>query len=79
MLTKKTQVVIEAKSEVDGKAIMGFRAIIEVGDECKMIKHPYDIDPVAAKEHRKIVREDQAAFEDYAYEVQEKLLEEVNK
>lgn len=73
MLEKTKQVIqIEGKSIVNKKEIKGFRAVIDIDDpECKMIIQPWEIDKEACKEHRKIVRDDYAAFEDYAYEVQD--------
>ena len=74
MLSKK-EIKIESKSVVDGKEIMGFRAIFKP-DESESVRFlPYQIDAEACKEHRNIVREDQAAFEDYAYKIQEDMME----
>lgn len=69
MLSTK-KITIEANTVVDEKMIHCHRAIIS-GDEVTML--PYQIDKAACKEHRVVVREDQAEFEDYAYDMQEKL------
>lgn len=60
--------LIENKSIVDGKEIIGFRATFNL-DNLTFL--PCQIDKVACKEHRDVVREDQAEFEDYAYKIQE--------
>ena len=72
MLKRTMKIQIEGKCEVDGADIKGFAATIDIDDpEKKLHFHQWEIDKEACKEHRKIVREDQAAFEDFAYEVQE--------
>ena len=73
--TKK--VTIEAKSVVDRKEIMGFRAIFSPETPGEMSFLPYQIDKAACKEYRDIVRKDQQEFEDYAYDFQEKIQKEV--
>ena len=74
MLSTK-KITLESKSMVDGKEIMGFRAIIgtEKNDDVTLL--PYQINKEACKEHRSIVRADQCEFEDYAYKFQEMLIE----
>ena len=64
------KITIEAKTMVEGVAISGHRAVID-GKDITFL--PYQIDKEACKVHRKVIREDQAAFEDYAYEKQEEL------
>ena len=61
---------IEAKTIVNDKAIHGHRAIM---DENEVSFLPYQIDKAACKEHRAIVREEAAVFEDSIYEMHEKL------
>lgn len=75
MLSTK-KITIESKTIVDGKEIHGHRAILSE-DGVSML--PYQIDKAACKEHRAVVRADQAEFEDYAYEMQEKLYAEGDK
>lgn len=70
MLSTK-KITIEAKTEKDGKAIAGHRAIIE-GE--KIVFLPYQIDAEAYKAERATVRADQAEFEDYAYALHENIL-----
>ena len=69
MLSTK-KITIETKTIVDGKEIHGHRAIIS---EENISFLPYQIDKDACKEHRKVVRADNAEFEDYAYELQESI------
>lgn len=66
------KITLEAKTVVDEKEIHGHRAIISE-DGVSML--PYQIDKAACKEQRAVVRADQAEFEDYAYDMQEKLFE----
>lgn len=73
-LNKTTKLVIEGKSKVGDVEIAGYRAVIDVEDPDKMTFHPWQIDKDACKEHRKIVRADQAEFEDYAYLCQEEVI-----
>lgn len=68
MLEKK--ITVETKTVVDGKEIYGHRAIINKGEVTLL---PYQIDKAMCKEHRKAIREDANEFEDYAYDLQEKL------
>jgi hypothetical protein len=67
-MLSKNKITIEAKTVVDGKEISGHRAIMT---EEKISFLPWQIDKEACKEHRKVIREDAAVFEDCAYELQE--------
>ena len=69
-----TKITIEAKSKAEDKELMGFRAVIDINDPENMGFYDWTIDKDACKEFRAIVRADQAAFEDYAYEVQDKVI-----
>ena len=68
------KVLIESKCTVDGKEIAGFRAMFNTDAPEEMSLLPYQIDKVACKEHRDTVRTDQAAFEDYAYSIQDNFM-----
>lgn len=68
MLEKR--VTIEAKTAVEGKEIYGHRAIIANGEVTTL---PYQIDKAMCKSYRKVIREDANEFEDYVYDLQEKL------
>lgn len=78
MLTNTKKITIEAKCVVDGAEIAGFRAVFDSENQKKMSFLPWQINAEACKEHRKIVRQDQAEFEDYAYAVQEEILAKKN-
>lgn len=67
------KITLEAKSVVDGTEIMGFRAVIEPAKNDDVTMLHYQINKEACKEHRSIVRKDQAEFEDYAYKFHEEL------
>ena len=71
-----TKITIEAKSKTDEVELMGFRAIIDIEDPENMSFYDWTINKDACKEYRSIVRADQAAFEDYAYEMQDKIIAE---
>jgi len=79
MLVRSTKVMIEGKSEVNGKGVQGFRAIVDIDNDCKLTMHPYEIDAEAAKENKAAVRKDRDSFEDYAYEVQDKIKASIKK
>lgn len=68
------KILIESKCVVDGKEIAGFRAMFNTDAPEEMSLLPYQIDKVACKEHRDIVRADQAVFEDYAYSIQDNFM-----
>ena len=71
-----TKITIEAKSTAGEVELMGFRAIIDVNDPENMTLHDWPINKDACKEYRANVRADKAAFEDYAYEIQDKIIAE---
>lgn len=71
MLTGK-KLTISAKSVIDDVEIATFGAVLSIEDnDLSLYSRPIDKD--ACKEHREIVRVDQAAFEDFAYGVQDQL------
>lgn len=75
MLEKVTKINIEGKCKVNDKDVKGFRAVVDLDSPDKKLSfHHWDIDKEAIKEHRKTVRNDQAEFEDYAYDLQEKVI-----
>ena len=73
MLTAK-KFTIEARTVVDGAEIAGHRAIFN--SETKDVTFlPWQIDKAACEAHRKEVRTDRDAFEDYAYDMRKKIFE----
>lgn len=77
LTTKK--VTLEAKSVVDNKEIMGFRAIFEPETKGEVTLLHYQIDKAACKEHRNVIREDQSNFEDYAFAMHEELMGKIDE
>ena len=73
MLTNK-KISIESKCVVNDVEIAAFRAVFIPEDANSMAFHHYQMDREACKIHRKELREDQAAFDDYAYELHEEML-----
>ena len=73
MLTTK-KITLETKCVADGAEIASFRAVFDAENPGDVSFYPFQMDKEACKTHRKIVREDQAAFEDYAYGLQETLI-----
>lgn len=74
MLSGAKKITIEEKSVINGAEIAGFRAVFSDAKDITFL--PYQINKEACKENRKKLREDQAAFEDYAYNLQEEMFGE---
>lgn len=74
MLTAK-KITIEARSVVDGVEIAGHRAIFS-SENNGVTFLPWQIDKDACEAHRKTVREDRDAFEDFAYDMKKKIFEQ---
>lgn len=72
ILNKK--IIVEAKTIVDEKPVMGFRALIETTNPNEVTMLPWQINKELCKEYREIVREDQKEFEDYVYKLQEEVV-----
>lgn len=78
MLTKSKKITIEGRSVIDGVQVAGFVASIDSTDPSQMTLSSYQIDKVAYKANRVTARADEAAFEDYAYEVQDAMIAEMS-
>ena len=65
------KITVTAKSIVNETEIASFGAIFGA-DESDITFYNKQVDKPACKEHRDIVRADQADFEDYVYSLQEK-------
>ena len=74
MLSGVKKITIEEKSVINGAEIAGFRAVFSGAKDITFL--PYQINKEACKENRKELREDQADFEDYAYNLQEEMFGE---
>lgn len=68
------KIIVEAKTIVDEKPVMGFRALIETDNPNEVTMLPWQINKELCKEYREIVREDQKEFEEYVYRLQEQIL-----
>lgn len=77
MLTKTRKITIEGKSVIDGVAVAGFAASIDSTNPAQMTLSSYQINKELYKKNRVAVRADEAAFEDYVYEVQDAMLAEL--
>jgi hypothetical protein len=78
MLTTTKKITIEGKSVIDGAAVAGFVASIDSQNPSEMILSSFQINKAAYKEHRVLVRADEAEFEDYAYSIQDAMLAELD-
>lgn len=76
MLNIKQRTVLEAYCVVDGKSICQFTASINSEDPNNMTLTSSQMDKVACKTHRDVVRDDRAEFEDYAYSFQDEIIAE---
>lgn len=78
MLKKTIKTTIEGKCVVDEKEIATFRATINSESPADgVIFGSTYLDKAACKEHRAIVRADEAEFEDYAYSKHDAMLAEI--
>lgn len=67
-----TRITIVADTVIDENKIASFGAIINTDTNDLSLTTRY-VDKEACKVHRDVVRADQAAFEDYAYALQDQL------
>lgn len=74
MLVKNENIVINGSSQIDGLEAINFQAQMASNDPLNMTFHSWQSNPQLYKEHREECREDQAAFEDYAYSIQDELI-----
>lgn len=72
MLTNK-RLTIVAETFVDDVKIASYGAILDLDDMDLSFTNQY-IDKGACKVHKDIIREDNRAFEDFAYMVQDQLM-----
>ena len=76
MLKTKKNITIDGESVVDGVKIATFRAVINSENPIDMNHTTLIHDKLLYKEKREIVRVDSATFEDYAYSIQDSMLEQ---
>lgn len=79
MLKHSIRVFIEGKSAIDGVDVASFSASVSSNNPNNIVFSTRQLDQAACKEHRVEVRADEAAFSDYAYSVQDKMLAEFNQ
>jgi hypothetical protein len=78
MLKKTIKTTLEGKCFVNDQHIATFRATIDSENPADgVIFGETYLDKAACKEHRAIVRADEAEFQDYAYEKQDEMLLEI--
>lgn len=75
MLKTIKKVTLEGKSVIDGVIVAHFAASINSDDPNQMTLTSTQINKAACKENRAAVRADEAEFEDYAYAIQDEMLE----
>lgn len=68
------RISLVADCVINGENIATFAAVI-AGKDMKMVMTDRQVNDEACKEYRDMVRADRAAFEDYAYMVQDKMKE----
>lgn len=79
MLKHSIRVFIEGKSTIDGVDVASFSASISSNNLNNIVFSTRQLDQSVCKEHRVEVRADEAAFSDYAYSIQDKMIAEFNK
>lgn len=79
MLKTTKKVTIEGKSIIDDVIVSNFVAAIDSDDPTQMTLSSVQLNKTAYKANREAVRADEAAFEDYAFAVQDSMLSENNK
>lgn len=72
MLNKTSKILIEGDCVVDESIIARFVAKIDIADPTNINFATIKINKELCKEHRDVLRADQANFEDYAYSIQDK-------
>lgn len=79
MLKKKEVVLLTGESVINGNVVCTFNAQIDSENPSEMIMSNRQNDKVAYKIHRKDCIEDQAEFEDFAYQKQDEMIAKLAK
>ena len=74
MLKTSQKTTIKGESVIDGAVVSVFTASIDSEDPNQITFSSTQINKAAYKENRVAVRADEAAFEDYAYSLQDEML-----
>ena len=79
MLKKEREISYTGKSVIDGVEVVGFSAKINLADPSNVTFSSWRINKELYKENRSQCRTDEAEFEDFVYEEQDKLIAEVQE
>ena len=79
MLKKEREISCTGKSVIDGVEVVGFSAKINLADPSNVTFSSWQINKDLYKENRSQCRTDEAEFEDFVYEEQDKLIAEVQE
>ncbi len=79
MLEMKKKITVIGKSVIDGVEVCGYQAQIDSSDPADIQLTDWQVNKEMYKANRAACRADQAAFEDYAYTIQDELLAEVTE
>lgn len=79
MLKKEREISYTGKSVVDGVEAVGFSAKIKSADPSNVTFSSWQINKELYKENRSQCRTDEAEFEDFVYEEQDKLIVEAQE
>ena len=77
MLKTNRKITLEGTSTIDGVIVSKFTAAINSEDPNQMTLSSVQINKAAYKANRDAVRTDEAAFEDYAFSLQDSMLADV--
>lgn len=79
MLKKEKCMTVSGRSIIGDKEVCGYNATIESENPANMTFSSYTINKELYKENRTECRADEAAFEDYCYELQDKMYAELSE
>ena len=79
MLKKEREISYTGKSVIDGVEVVGFSAKIKSADPSNVTFSSWQINKDLYKENRSQCCADEAEFEDFVYEEQDKLIAEVQE
>ena len=78
MLKKTLKVTLDGECIIGDTRIARFLAVIDAENPTDIILSTRQIDKNTCKERRDELRADEAAFEDYAYSIQDKMLADIS-
>lgn len=74
MLTMKEKIILTGKTIIDGVEVCGYQAQIDSEDPANIVFTNWKNNNEMYKEHREECRAELAAFEDHAFEIQDRML-----